>query len=100
MPCSTPRNTTAAAVTTARLNSLGLFRRRVRSPLTSISRTATTNTIAPSTQIGRILQRPGQEQQHHADRRRRGQVRQLAAPAGGFDHGGLGRAAVDDEGAA
>ena len=51
-------NTTAAAVTTARLNSLGLLRRRMRSPLTSTNRTATTNTIAPSTQIGRNFSGP------------------------------------------
>ena len=42
----------------------------------------------------------GQKQQHHSDGGRSGQVRELAAAAGGFHHRGLGRASINDEGAA
>ena len=48
---------------------------------------------------GQAGQRPGQQQQDQEHHRAGGELGQLAAPASAVGHLGLGRAAVDDEGA-
>ncbi len=49
--------------------------------------------------LGQVGQGGGEEQQHQEDDAGRHQLGQLAPAAGAFDHLGLGRAAVDHEGA-
>src|SRR5207245_6975264 len=50
--------------------------------------------------VGEEAQRPGKKEEHHQDHCGRGQMGPLTAAACRVYHGGLGRAAVDDEGAA
>ena len=59
--------------------------------------TAIVNTMAASTRARQVLQRAGQEQQHHQHDACEDQLRELAARARAIRHGGLGRAAVDHE---
>ena len=71
-----------------------------RKPRRSTSPTAIVKTMAPRTHRGRYWQRAGQEEEHERDDPGGRQVRELAAPAGAFDHRGLRRAAVHHERAA
>src|SRR5208337_1960713 len=95
MPSSTPKRTTEAAVTSARIHSRGLLRWRSYKPRKSTRRTAIVKTIAPSTQTGRNCSGHGEEKEHEHDHKGRREVRQLVTATGGFDHCSLRRAAID-----
>ncbi|EXI65664.1 MAG: hypothetical protein AW08_03035 [Candidatus Accumulibacter adjunctus] len=45
-----------------------------------------------------MRQRPGEKEQHQQDENTGGELRDLAAATAAIDHGGVGRAAIDDEG--
>ena len=99
-PCSTPMIATAAAVTTASLNSPGLSCRIARNVGISTIPIAIVNTIAASTQRGKILKRAGERQQNDEHASSEHDLRELTAGAGAISHRGLRRAAIDHERAA
>ena len=71
-----------------------------RSPGTSIIPTAMVKTMPASTQRGRYCSGPVRNEQHQQHDAGEDELRELAAGTGALGHGGLGRAAVDDEGPA
>jgi hypothetical protein len=99
MPSSTPRITTAAAVSKAMVNSWRLQARTFRIPLMSMSPRAMRKTIAARGGDRQAGQRPGEQEQDDEHHRASGELGQLAAPARAVGHLSLGGATVDDEGA-
>ena len=99
MPCSTPTTTTVTATSVATTNSSGRRRSTLRMPAMSTSSMPMRNTTDDSTALGMYWIGTVRNSSTIGHDDAGGDLGELAAAAGAVDHLGLGRAAVDDEGA-